>query len=93
MKPCYMRMNHIAFLCSLQAASILKTNSKSMDRTHPKAPATWVLPISIAFAGVCIFGAGLVIHEPLEKIATRQSHTIVIKHQTAETLPSTPNRR
>ena len=93
MKPCYMRMNHIAFLCLLPAASILKTNSKSMDRTHPKSPATWVLPVSIAFAGVCIFGAGLVIHEPLEKIATRQSHTIVIKHQTAETLPSTPNRR
>jgi hypothetical protein len=64
-----------------------------MDRAHPKAPATWVLPISIAFAGLCIFGAGLVIHEPLEKIATRQSYTIVIEHRTSEHLTIKPNRR
>ena len=65
----------------------------SMDRPYTKPPATWVLPVSIAFAGLCIFGAGLVIHEPLEKIATRQSHTIVIEHRTAEFRSSTPNRR
>ncbi|KZR90412.1 hypothetical protein MITS9509_02701 [Synechococcus sp. MIT S9509] len=63
-----------------------------MNRSHSKAPATWVLPASIAFAGLCIFGPGLVIHEPLEKIATRQSHTIIIENMTTEPLVIAPNR-
>jgi len=61
-----------------------------MDRSHPKAPATWVLPVSIAFTGLCIFGAGLVIHEPLEKIATRQNHTIIIENRATEPLVISP---
>tara|TARA_B100001173_G_scaffold272016_1_gene250308 strand:+ start:146 stop:340 length:195 start_codon:yes stop_codon:yes gene_type:complete len=63
-----------------------------MDQSHPKTPATWVLPVSIAFTGLCIFGAGLVIHEPLEKIATRQSHTIIIKQAMTEPLVIGPSR-
>ena len=64
-----------------------------MDRSHPKTPATWILPLSIAFTGLCIFGAGLVIHEPLEKIATRRSHTIVIENRTGEALEAVPSSR
>ena len=63
-----------------------------MDQSHPKTPETWVLPVSIAFTGLCIFGAGLVIHEPLEKIATRQSHTIIIKQAMTEPLVIEPSR-
>ena len=63
-----------------------------MDRSHSKAPATWVLPTSITFAGLCIFGAGLVIHEPLEKIATRESQTIIIENRTIDPLVIPPNR-
>tara|TARA_B100001057_G_scaffold450478_1_gene492600 strand:- start:281 stop:475 length:195 start_codon:yes stop_codon:yes gene_type:complete len=63
-----------------------------MDQSHPKTPPTWVLPVSIAFTGLCIFGAGLVIHEPLEKIATRQSHTIIIKQAMTEPLVIEPSR-
>ena len=64
-----------------------------MDRSHPKGPATWVLPVSIAFTGLCIFGAGLVIHEPLEKIATRKSHTIIIENRTGQPLEMIPSSR
>ena len=55
-----------------------------MTRSHSKGPATWVMPASIAFAGLCIFGASLVIHEPLEKIATRESYTVVLHDKTVE---------
>lgn len=64
-----------------------------MERSQPKGPATWVVPVSIAFTGLCIFGAGLLIHEPLEKIASQQSHTIVIEHKTGERLEIAPKRR
>ena len=67
--------------------------SEHMNRSHPKAPASWVLPMSIAFTGLCIFGAGLVIHEPLEKIATRKSQTIVIETRTGESLKAIPGNR
>jgi len=63
-----------------------------MDQSNPKAPATWLLPLSIAFTGLCIFGTGLVIHEPLEKIATRESHTIIIESRTTEPLLIEPTR-
>ena len=49
--------------------------------------------MSIAFTGLCIFGAGLVIHEPLEKIATRKSQTIVIETRTGEPLTVIPSSR
>jgi hypothetical protein len=64
-----------------------------MERSQPKAPATWVVPVSIAFTGLCIFGAGLLIHEPLEKIATKQSQTIIIEHKTGERLEIAPKKR
>ena len=63
-----------------------------MVQSHPKTAATWVLPVSIAFTGLCIFGAGLVIHEPLEKIATRESHTVIIKQAMTEPLVIGPTR-
>ena len=49
--------------------------------------------MSIAFTGLCIFAAGLVIHEPLEKIATRKSQTIVIETRTGEPLKVIPGNR
>ena len=55
-----------------------------MNRSHSKGPASWVMPASIAFSGLCIFGASLVIHEPLEKIATRESYTVVIYDRTPD---------
>ena len=63
-----------------------------MNRSHPRAPATWVLPASITFAGLCIFGAGLVIHEPLNNIAARESHTIIIENRTIDSEVIPPNR-
>ena len=70
----------------------------SMSRSHSKAPASWVMPASIAFTGLCLFGASLVIHEPLEKLATRESYTVVLYDKTVETLeiaplPGRPNTR
>ena len=50
------------------------------------------MPASIAFAGLCIFGASLVIHEPLEKIATRESYTVVLYDKTVEMLKVAPLR-
>ena len=63
-----------------------------MTRSHSKGPASWVMPASIAFAGLCIFGASLVIHEPLEKIANRESYTIVLKDKTVDSLDIAPLR-
>ena len=50
------------------------------------------MPASIAFAGLCIFGASLVIHEPLEKIANRESYTVVLHDKTVESLKTAPLR-
>ncbi len=50
------------------------------------------MPASIAFAGLCIFGASLVIHEPLEKIATRESYVVILNDKTAESLEVAPLR-
>ena len=61
-----------------------------MNRSHSKGPASWVMPASIAFAGLCIFAASLVIHEPLEKIATRERFTVVIDNKTADTAMIAP---
>ena len=61
-----------------------------MNRSHSKGPASWVMPASIAFAGLCIFGASLVIHEPLEKIATRESYTVVLYGKTADSMDIAP---
>jgi len=63
-----------------------------MTRSHFKGPASWVMPASIAFAGLCIFGASLVIHEPLEKIANRESYTVVLNDKTVESLDIAPLR-
>ncbi|QNI59555.1 hypothetical protein SynBIOSU31_02693 [Synechococcus sp. BIOS-U3-1] len=51
-----------------------------------------MLPASITFAGLCIFGAGLVIHEPLNNIAARESHTIIIENRTIDSEVIPPNR-
>ena len=50
------------------------------------------MPASIAFAGLCIFGGSLVIHEPLEKIANRESYTVVLKDKTVEAFDISPLR-
>ena len=63
-----------------------------MDQSHPKTPTTYVLPASITFAGLCIFGAGLVSQEPLEKIAIRKSQTIIIENRMIDPLVIPPNR-
>ena len=63
-----------------------------MNRSYSKAPASWVVPASIAFVGLCIFGASLVIHEPLEKIATRENYTVVLYDRTAGSLKLAPLR-
>ena len=63
-----------------------------MTRSHFKGPASWVMPASIAFAGLCIFGASLVIHEPFEKIANRESYTVVLNDKTVESLDIAPLR-
>ena len=76
----------------LREFSLLHRSRGSMTRSHSKGPASWVMPASIAFAGLCIFGASLVIHEPLEKIATRESYTIVLEDKTVDSLKTSTLR-
>ena len=74
----------------LREFNFLDDSRGTMTRSHSKGPASWVKPASVAFAGLCIFGASLVIHEPLEKIANRESYTVVVLDKTTESLKSSP---
>lgn len=89
---CALRHFHTALRAVTARIQSLHRSQGSMTRSHPKGPASWVMSGPIAFAGLCIFGASLVIHEPLEKIANCESYTVVFHDKSFESLKIAPLR-